>query len=109
MIRVLLFPLVAFASAGARNPYDRQVAERPESLRSRSPSARAHAAEALGFLRAYQAEEALVGALDDPARRRFGETPLWPSDGAAAGRPSPRCSSGSTTLTGPSPRPPRSP
>jgi len=67
MIRLMLFPLIAFSSAGARNPYDRQVAERLESLRSRSPSARARAAEALGFLRAHQAEEALVRALHDPA------------------------------------------
>lgn len=49
----------------AVNPYDRQVAEQIEALESSSENIRAGAAEALGFLRAYKAAEALAKLLDD--------------------------------------------
>lgn len=46
-------------------PYDAQVAESVAKLRAGSPAVRAGAAEALGFLRAYSAEAALVERLAD--------------------------------------------
>ena len=46
-------------------PYDRQVDENVEKLRSGTPAVRAGAAESLGFLRAYAAEEALIAGLED--------------------------------------------
>jgi len=47
-------------------PYARQVAEQIAKMSSATPSVRAGAAEALGFLRAYAAAEALATALGDP-------------------------------------------
>ncbi len=57
--------------AGA-GPYDRQVAAQQVRLAGPLPEQRANAAAALGFLRAYQAAEALAQALRDeaPAVRR---------------------------------------
>ena len=46
-------------------PYARQVAEQMARLQARSEQERAGAAEALGFLRAYQAQAALVERLGD--------------------------------------------
>ena len=46
-------------------PYDLQVAEQVAKLRSHSYSVRAGAAEALGYLRAYKAADALTKALGD--------------------------------------------
>ncbi|MHC4315348.1 MAG: HEAT repeat domain-containing protein [Planctomycetota bacterium] len=49
-------------------PYDRQTAEQIELLKSATnPQTRAAAAEALGFLRNYDASDALARALGDPA------------------------------------------
>ncbi len=56
---------LASAENPAAGPYDRQVAERLEKLKSDSPTVRAGAAESLGFLRAYSAGHALVGRLQD--------------------------------------------
>lgn len=47
------------------NPFDGQVKENIRKLTDRSPSVRAAAAEALGFLRAYSAANALSEALTD--------------------------------------------
>lgn len=47
------------------NPYDRQVAEQTEKLRSPRAAVRAGAAEALAYLRAYSAAGALTDSLDD--------------------------------------------
>jgi len=49
------------------NPYDWQVADQLSKLASPSPSVRAGAAEALGFMRAYRAADELARALDDPS------------------------------------------
>lgn len=49
----------------ARNPFDRQVHAQIEKLASDSAQARARAAEALGFLRAYDARQPLVERLRD--------------------------------------------
>ena len=53
--------------AGERQtgPYARQVADRIAELRADSPPVRARAAEGLGFLRAYAAEEPLIKSLKD--------------------------------------------
>jgi len=48
-------------------PFDRQVAEQIARLSRDSAPIRAAAAEALGFLRAYAAEPALLARLDDPS------------------------------------------
>ena len=47
------------------NPFDLQVSEKTEQLESPSEDVRAGAAEALGFLRAYDAADALAELLDD--------------------------------------------
>lgn len=64
----------AFAASpsSAVNPYARQVAEKIAALEDSSAMARARAAESLGFLRAYDAEAALIERLDDesPSVRR---------------------------------------
>ncbi len=54
------------------DPYTRQVAEQMATLNSTSERARAGAVEALGFLRAYSAEESLIERLGDrsPVVRR---------------------------------------
>ncbi|MBM3892332.1 MAG: hypothetical protein FJ388_24720, partial [Verrucomicrobia bacterium] len=56
----------ALASA-APGPYERQIAEHTAKLGDVLPIVRARAAEALGFLRAYAAEAALMARLNDPA------------------------------------------
>ena len=63
---------VITAAAGASrsnaiglDPFARQVAEQSARLVSESPGTRAGAAEALGFLRAYSAETALIERLGD--------------------------------------------
>lgn len=48
-------------------PYESQIQEQLERLGDSSPAVRSAGAEALGFLRAYAAADALVSALDDPA------------------------------------------
>ena len=50
-------------------PHDVQVAQQVAKLESPSVPVRAGACEALGFLRAYGAADALVGALTDPSYR----------------------------------------
>lgn len=79
---VLLALAIGPARAGAptAGPYNRQVAEKTALLAARAPAIRARAAEALGFLRAYQAEDALIRALDDPAadvRRQAAMALAW--------------------------------
>ncbi len=49
------------------NPFDRQGAEQVDRLRASEVANRARAAEALGYLRFYPAEPALIEALDDPS------------------------------------------
>ncbi|MBM4048914.1 MAG: hypothetical protein FJ279_27750, partial [Planctomycetes bacterium] len=58
---------VAAAEPPALGPYERQVAEHVGKLADASPVVRGRAAEALGFLRAYRAEDALVVRLGDSA------------------------------------------
>lgn len=48
-------------------PFERQVSENLAKLASPSPSVQARAAEALGFLRAYRSEAALIAKLRDSA------------------------------------------
>ena len=59
-------------AAGAAGPHARQVAERTAALKSPKVPVAAAAAEALGFLRAYGAADALVEAIghDSPQVRR---------------------------------------
>jgi len=68
---VLLVVSIGSAAAGfdVIGPYDAQIAENVAKLRAASPTARAAAAEALGFLRAYAAEDALIGRLGDDSRQ----------------------------------------
>lgn len=61
----LPLPAWAASDADAINPYDRQVQEQLQKLASDSARARSRAAEALGFLRAYAARQALVERLRD--------------------------------------------
>ncbi len=71
MTRPLAFSMVVLfliaaprgSSAEIPGPFDRQVAEYVAKLQAESEQVRAWAAEALGFLRAYSAEAALVGRL----------------------------------------------
>jgi HEAT repeat protein len=69
MRRCLLLPLLLItctaSAAPAGNPYDHQVGDAVDRLDAESSAARARAAESLGFLRAYAAEDSLIGALDD--------------------------------------------
>ena len=68
------------AGSPALRPYDRQVAENVAKLDSDPAKQRAGAAEALGFLRAYAAEQALVDRLDDPSvevRRQVAMALAW--------------------------------
>ena len=61
-------------------PYDRQVADGLAKLESDSPATRAGAAEALGFLRAYAAQQALVERLGDRSvevRRQVAMALAW--------------------------------
>ena len=68
----LVWVLVLFAAvrpAWCGGPYDRQVAQNVAKLGAESESVRAGAAEALGFLRAYTAEAALIARLADRSPR----------------------------------------
>ena len=56
-----------FAGEKAPGPFDAQVASHGARLRAEAPATRAGAAEALGFLRAYAAEGALIERLEDPS------------------------------------------
>jgi HEAT repeat protein len=86
--RRIAFCLVALSFLGFRGwleaaepgPFDRQLTENLAKLRSDSPADRAAAAEALGFLRAYRAEQQLIGALNDDAaevRRQSAMALAW--------------------------------
>ncbi len=57
----------AVADRRPQGPYDGQVADKIAKLGDDAPQVRAGAAEALGFLRAYSAEAALIRRLHDPA------------------------------------------
>jgi len=59
---------LGFASDLPPHPYAHQVTQNLAKLRSDSATIRAGAAEALGFLRAYSAEQALIERLDDDSR-----------------------------------------
>ncbi len=77
---------ICLPAAATGNPFDRQVAEHIAALHSADPAERADAAEALGFLRAYTAEPALLEALSDETaevRRRAALALAW-----CGGRPS---------------------
>ena len=66
---VLLAASLALAAAAEQpapaNPYDRQIAEHVALLNAPAPRVRQRAVEALGFLRAYDAEAALRARLGD--------------------------------------------
>ncbi len=64
-LHVVLGMLLAAASVAGDGPYQQQVAEQVSRLSDASPLVRARAAEALGFLRAYCAEDDLIRALAD--------------------------------------------
>ena len=68
---LLLLVSIGSVAAGfdVLGPYDAQVAENVAKLRDASPTARAAAAEALGFLRAYAAEDVLIGRLEDDSQQ----------------------------------------
>lgn len=62
------------------NPYDFQVADRIEKLKSTSVDTRAGVAEALGFLRAYSASDDLIDTLKDTSmdvRRQAAMALAW--------------------------------
>ena len=63
----LALGLLSLAGAGQPGPYERQVAQHLANLGAERPAARARAAEALGFLRAYAAESAVAERLGDDA------------------------------------------
>ncbi len=68
------------AAEESSGPYARQVAEQTAKLHSHSEHARAGAAEALGFLRAYDAEESLIERLFDKSahvRRQVAMALAW--------------------------------
>ncbi|MHC4265840.1 MAG: HEAT repeat domain-containing protein [Planctomycetota bacterium] len=68
LIIVLLSVLGSYSteiSGEVLNPYERQVAEQIEKLKADSSYTRSGAAEAIGFLRAYSAADALSKALQD--------------------------------------------
>ncbi|NUQ62095.1 MAG: HEAT repeat domain-containing protein [Pirellulales bacterium] len=73
--------LHAIASAQeAGNPYERQVGEQIKKLASASAESRSGAAEALGFLRACEAEQPLIGRLRDESsevRRQAAMALAW--------------------------------
>ncbi len=67
-------------AAGQMNPYDSQVAEKIEQLKTGTPKERGLAAEALGYLRAYSSAEALTKALGDDSaevRREAATALAW--------------------------------
>jgi len=80
---VVVFLLAAGTVANAQQgpgPYNAQLGENLYKLGAESPTARAGAAEALGFLRAYMAEAALINRLDDPSpevRRQVAMALAW--------------------------------
>ncbi|HUT09944.1 MAG TPA: HEAT repeat domain-containing protein, partial [Thermoguttaceae bacterium] len=77
---VLLAVAPVVVAGDVPGPFDRQVAEQVAKLHAQSASARAKAAEALGFLRAYAAETALIGRLEDPSpevRRQVAMALAW--------------------------------
>ncbi|MHC4179970.1 MAG: HEAT repeat domain-containing protein, partial [Planctomycetota bacterium] len=87
---LLLFSCESASGGGqSSGPYDAQVAESVARLRAGSPTVRAGAAEALGFLRAYSAEAALVERLADrsPDVRRQAALALAWCGGRKAVRP----------------------
>lgn len=68
------------AAEESSDPYARQVAEQTARLHSHSEHTRAGAAEALGFLRAYDAEESLIERLFDKSayvRRQAAMSLAW--------------------------------
>ncbi len=68
------------AAEESSGPYARQVAEQTAKLHSHSEHARAGAAEALGFLRGYDAEESLIERLFDKSayvRRQAAMALAW--------------------------------
>lgn len=70
------------------SPYDQQVSQKLANLRSASATVRAGAAESLGFLRAYAAEDALIEQLDDPSpevRREVAMSLAWCGSREAVG------------------------
>ncbi|MCF7955164.1 MAG: HEAT repeat domain-containing protein [Phycisphaerae bacterium] len=54
---------------GGVNPYDMQIDEQVELLRDQDAGVRSGAAESLGYLRAYNAADALERALKDPSAK----------------------------------------
>jgi len=100
MTRTLFFPWLMLITVGvavrsapagdiSANPYDDQVTEKLADLRSASSTARAGAAESLGFLRAYVAERALIELLDDlspQVRREAAMALAWCGSRKAVGR-----------------------
>jgi len=87
MTRPLLMLLAALVAPGTtapgaevQGPFHRQVAEHVAMLRAESADQRAWAAEALGFLRAYRAEEPLIERLGDASvdvRRQAAMALAW--------------------------------
>lgn len=80
LLAALAAPRTTPAGAEAEGPFDRQVAEHVAMLRADSADGRAWAAEALGFLRAYRAEEALIERLGDASvnvRRQAAMALAW--------------------------------
>ena len=81
-----LVALLAFSSLSANDmlpPYEGQVAEQLAHLQSDIAEVRAGAAEALGFLRAYEARAALVERLRDASplvRREAAMALAWCGD-----------------------------
>jgi HEAT repeat protein len=74
------------AAQRSRDPYALQVEEQLKKLGSDSREVRAGAIEALGFLRAYRAEQALVEMLRDPStdvRRQAALALAWCGSGEA--------------------------
>ena len=74
------------SSAYSNNPFDGQVAEQINALQSDASAKRAGAAEALGFMRAYESADALVAVLGDrdPNVRREAALALaWCGDRAS--------------------------
>jgi len=78
----------ALPDDSAVGPYDRNIGEQLARLQSESPTVRAAAAEALGFLRAYKAEDALAERLGDESldvRRQAAMALAWCGSRKAVG------------------------
>jgi len=72
--------LTLTAQTQPASPYRNQVTDNLAKLADESPTIRAGAAEALGYLRAYTAEAALISCLQDPdkhARREVAMALAW--------------------------------